>query len=799
MTWLKRVTILFIALLMLICLSIWIFSPAISRATLNHLLEPSGIHLTEDSAIRLNPFRSIVSIRQLQLVKDQDTPLALQTLELRYSLFRLLFREVQVTRIYLEGLMVTGGYSGQQVSVAGFDFDTTGSETSSAADATPPPPENDENEGLLFLAPDIELKNITLSFAYLDQVNTVTIEQMNITQSRYQNSSGRSDISGRLLVNDASLTIDAKVDYRSEDTSVRLALDLTQMNLSTYQYLLPQQSDRVSGQLTLALEANIHQSAQALNLTDSKVVIGLNEFGYQNNDVDAAVQDLQLTLAQWQLEIPSDGEMTMTGQLQTALHGLLVRPAASDDILASLGSFEPEPAAIALTGNDIRYQTPAMMLSDIVFSSPQQDSEKPKNNALVDIQKLELAPFEFVSNVLTIGRVEIGASHFNVKLNDSGLANLVELNGPVAEQETVEAEEVLETEKTEAVPATESVPGVRIGEIKSSQPWQIEIEDGSQHPAFKKRFEVTRLSIANIDMQNTEQNIDYALELKDEGYFNLTVNGDVQPFGDEINANIEAHMAEFSLPDVRSYLAKALDFEFKAGQLDTDFSGTVRASKIDSVADVTIRGADFTASQNQPEETNVIGQTAVPLNVALGMLKDRHGDIHLKIPVEGDLEDPSFGVQHILGLVVKKAVMMQTRNYLINTFVPYAQVVKVSMTAGSYALKVRFEDLPYETAQVEVGEAQQLFVDQLSRLMTDKPGLRVKICPVVVPADIGAGASLTEQQTDQLLTLANNRAIAFKARLLESAEVESARLLLCTARTDVKAGSLSRLEFLSVN
>ncbi|WP_428241646.1 DUF748 domain-containing protein [Gynuella sp.] len=766
---------------------------------MNHLLEPSGIHLTDDSAIRLNPFRSVINIRQLQLLKGQETPLELQSLELRYSLFRMLFREVQVTKVYMEGLTVAGSYSGQQVSVAGFDFDTTGSDTPPEAAAPSTTVENEESGGLLFLAPDIELNNITLSFTYLDQVNTVIIEQMNITQSRYQNSAGRSDISGRLLINGASLTIDAEVDYRPENLSAQVDLNLKQLNLANYQYLLPQQSDRIAGEVALALEANIHQSAQALNLTDSKVMLGLNELGYQNNDVNASMQDLQMNLTHWQLEVPADGEMKMKGQLKTVLTGLLIRPAASDDILASLGSFEPEPGEVSLIGNDVSYQTPVMMFSDIVFSSPKQDGEAQKKSALIDIQELELAPFEFASNVLTIGHVGIGASRFNVYLNDSGLANLVELSDTATGQETTEVEEVLETEKTEAAQAAEPVPGVRIGKIENSQPWQIEIEDGNQHPAFKKRLEVTRLSITNIDMQNTEQYIDYALELKDDSYFNFAVNGDVQPFGDDVNANIQAHIAEFSLPDVRSYLAKALDFEFKAGQLDTDFNGTIRASKIDSVADVTIRGADFTASQNQSEETNIIGQTAVPLNVALGMLKDRHGDIHLKVPVKGDLEDPSFGVQYILGLVVKKAVMMQTRNYLINTFVPYAQVVKVSMAAGSYALKVRFEDLPYETAQVEVGESQQLFVDQLSRLMMDKPGLRVKICPVVIPADIGAEAPLTEQQTDQLLTLANNRATAFKARVLESPEIESARLLLCAARTDVKAGNLSRLELLSVN
>jgi hypothetical protein len=177
------------------------------------------------------------------------------------------------------------------------------------------------------------------------------------------------------------------------------------------------------------------------------------------------------------------------------------------------------------------------------------------------------------------------------------------------------------------------------------------------------------------------------------------------------------------------------------------------------------------------------------------MLKDGDGHIKLKIPLRGDVRDPSFGMEYILGLVIKKAVMNQAKDYLITNFVPYGQVVKVALAAGSFALKVRFDDLPYALAQTEPGPEQEEFIQQLLALMADKKDLHVKVCPVVTPAEISTENPVAEaEQEDYLRQLAKQRGDLFKTALVARSELKSSRLLVCSPRIDYKDSAQPRIE-----
>jgi hypothetical protein len=300
----------------------------------------------------------------------------------------------------------------------------------------------------------------------------------------------------------------------------------------------------------------------------------------------------------------------------------------------------------------------------------------------------------------------------------------------------------------------------------------------------------------NINSRDLASNTDFALALQDDQFFKFLAEGQVQPFAEQINGEFKATVAEFSLPDISPYIGSVLDLEFKTGLLDSEVQGTITNNDLDASTDLLIRSADFAASQAAVDGTNLLGQTSVPLNVALGMLKDGDGHIKLKIPLRGDVRDPSFGMEYILGLVIKKAVMNQAKDYLITNFVPYAQVVKIAMAAGSYALKVRFEDLAYSPEQIEPGIAQEEFIAQLIRLMTDKKDLHVKICPVTTPLDIPQARELPEAEQDAFLrNLAQRRGDAFKAAVVARSELESARLLVCSPRVDEDKQAQTRIEF----
>jgi len=273
--------------------------------------------------------------------------------------------------------------------------------------------------------------------------------------------------------------------------------------------------------------------------------------------------------------------------------------------------------------------------------------------------------------------------------------------------------------------------------------------------------------------------------------------------------------------------------------MDLDFGGSINEDNLFSDANILMRSAKFGASEKR-EGANIIGKTAIPLNVALGMLRDKNDNITLEIPINGDVYDPSFGLKSIVGLVVKKVVMAKAKSYLINAFVPYAKVVKVALSAGSMALKVRFADLEYTPGQTQISETQSEFVEQIINLLTDKKNVIIRICPVATKADlvnytevitaeipeielidaenIQESINSTDQnkieitqldeivefiipqgpisdaQFEYLLSVAVLRAEAFKAKLVLEGKIESTRLLLCSPEYDEKGKDGPRLE-----
>ena len=185
----------------------------------------------------------------------------------------------------------------------------------------------------------------------------------------------------------------------------------------------------------------------------------------------------------------------------------------------------------------------------------------------------------------------------------------------------------------------------------------------------------------------------------------------------------------------------------------------------------------------------------MPLNAALGMLKDDKGNIDLDVPMRGNVAEPSFGIESFLHLILKKAAMSQAQSYLMNTFVPYASVVSVAMSGVDYLLKITFEPLTFDVKESKLKDSNIQFLNELALLMLDTPDLQVKTCSVVTYADLGLadGEVLNEQQKTQLKSLGDARQNNLK-RFLVDEGIASNRILYCAPELDSDKNAVPRIE-----
>ena len=299
--------------------------------------------------------------------------------------------------------------------------------------------------------------------------------------------------------------------------------------------------------------------------------------------------------------------------------------------------------------------------------------------------------------------------------------------------------------------------------------------------------------MTDLDSSKPDSESPFVLKGRSDKYTKIDFSGFVKPFTEKLNLKLKGALTEVSLPPASIYIRDALTFDFESGELDTHIDLEINDAIIGGSTLIKIRGMALASAENN-EQNMIQEQTSLPLNVALGMLKDSNDNVELDIPMYGDIASPVFGISSFIGLITQKAVQSAATDYLMTTFVPYANIVSLTLSAADFIMKLRFEDLPYENGQTEISESQMEYMNQFVALMKDKKDAQVKVCAIATASELtGLGYSsvsaddekLKSEQVTKLKELSKQRMIRFKEFVVEQS-IESKRILLCSPKIDLK-------------
>lgn len=800
MKWLKKIGAALVVFYLVLWSITWIASPPLTRMLLGDLLTSYQLDLDENSSVRLNLFLSCLTVEDLKWrrspmpgVSEQET-FQLKELEACYSLHRLIFKEAQLKSLELTGLKTEVKLGDQGIEIAGFQL-PQGRDA-----AVEPEPETEEPAKplpLILSAPKVRLNDVEVQIIHQGQPHLLAIHQLKALNSRFENEVLNSTLNLGLNLNQAELKLQAEVHYQPETAELQLELALTEFDPRNYLYLLPENIQTLNAQVDLATKVKVLLKGSELQLLSESSSLSLEEVNYADDLVQASLEIYQLDLSNIQLAQSEGAPLKLSAGLESQLNQLEVEAQNGKGQLLSLQELTLHPATLQLDGESIAASAPEVWLRGITASSRKFTEQEPLP-PMVSIDSIGLKQVEASESSVALDTITIGEILAQVRRDGEGeIASLVlpgenlgDQTAEVQEQSTESGDETTEQSQEEAAFA------LTLNELKLEKPAIIKFEDLSLQPELVKELTIEQLVVSEIDSLQPEEPALFSLKLKDEEYFNFLVSGQIKPFKEQVNLSFDSKATEFPLYQISPYIRDALGFDVQAGQLDLNVNGEVVDDQLDTEVVTFLRGATFDSGSGDAnkENSSVIGQAAVPLDVALGMLKDDDGNIELTIPVDGDVNDPSFGMHYIFGLIAKKAVMSQAQDYLITTFLPYAQVIKVGMMAGSYALKVRFDDLAYEPGQLEPQIEQETFIQQFQALMMEKPDLQVKVCGIATPADIGVPATeqLPKAQQKQLLDFANKRAGSLKKHLVEQG-VDSSRLLLCVPTFELEPEAKPRV------
>jgi len=752
---------------------IWAISSTVIQYYISEYLDSYQLVISEESSIRYNPFMAHLEINNLTVAKrsDIDHPVfSLSTLDLEVRLYQLFRDQIYVSEFIIDGLYLNIKTLENTFEVAGV--------------ALPESTEDKESDETSFPyrldMPELNLQNSSIELFIDDASHTVKLKSFVISDF------GATLAAQSLLlkidseVNQSSLSLDIKADLDHGDGQIFVDLDLSKVKLARFKHLLPEFVTRFeglvsyNGQHTIQLRGgNINVAFQELSLLMENVAVAQHDHHLILGKEQFNSQDLHLVI--------SDDKVQVEGEATLSLDDFKVFYNAENQVLAAFDNLQATDIEFTSSEGINAVALGDISLTNALFSDDIED-EIP---ALAQFSLLTIKQTALSAQGLSIGEINLGGLLVDAQLDkEKILLNLVDMGS--------------ETEKPPSSEPTEDAEfSIALGEFKLIDDVNIHFTDNSVYPVYQRHVIINTLTTGPIDSQKPNEESPFNILGRSDKYANFEFSGIAQPFANTPVYHLEGFFKEVSLPGISAYIKDALQYEIQSGQLDLGIVVSIKGDEIDGEADVLLRGIELTAADDH-EPGSLNDQTSVPFNIALGMLKDSDGNVELAMPLSGDISNPSFGVSGFMTLLVKQATIAAAKDYLMTMFVPYASVVSISIAAGEYALKLRFNDMEYPPGEVSLQAEQSEFLSQFAALLREKEDVHVKLCAVATAADINkpAGIEITDRlDIEKLKAISTQRVHAFKDYMVKKEKIQSSQLLLCTPQINSAEDAKPSLTF----
>lgn len=241
-----------------------------------------------------------------------------------------------------------------------------------------------------------------------------------------------------------------------------------------------------------------------------------------------------------------------------------------------------------------------------------------------------------------------------------------------------------------------------------------------------------------------------------ENHSPLQITGRINPLREDLFIDLKVSFKDIDLSPVTPYSGTYLGYTVEKGKLFLDLKYLIDKKQLISENKVFIDQFTF-GSRIESEKA-----TGLPVRLAVALLKDRKGEIHLDLPVTGRTDDPKFSIWGVVWQVVKNLVTKAVTS-------PFA-LLSSMMGGGQDFSSVQFEN---GSGRLSVHEQQKLTA--LSKALADRPGLKLEIKGYVERERDAEGyrRELLEQKlrSEKFLLLAKDRLVK------EGDSVDSVRIL----------------------
>ncbi len=346
-----------------------------------------------------------------------------------------------------------------------------------------------------------------------------------------------------------------------------------------------------------------------------------------------------------------------------------------------------------------------------------------------DLLKWESLQFDafqgtFAPFTLSIREVALNDVYSRIIIRKDGTLNLQDLVRKEPEAQTA-APAAPTAQAAPAAPAAQAVPAA----LPAAAPGAV-----AAPPASQRQISVGSVTIQNGTLAFTDNHLpqtfnstfynlggrvsgltseaskfaDVDLRGNLENHSPMQISGRLNPLRDDLFVDLKISFRDIELAPATPYSGTYLGYAIDKGKLFLDLKYLIERKQLTSENKVFIDQFTFGKKVDSDQATSL------PVRLAIALLKDRNGEIHLDLPVTGRTDDPQFSVWRLIGQVLKNLLVKAATS-------PFALLSSLGGGGQDFSM-VSFEA---GSSALSANEAKKL--TQLAKVVADRPALKLEI------------------------------------------------------------------------
>jgi hypothetical protein len=793
----------------LIIIVIVVAPPVLSILARNALLE-AGAEKVELGDVNFNPFTGRLELHQLEVRAQGKRVISLDYGHIDIEVPALLRKKMEIVDIELDQGFLYILQGDKDIGIKGLDF---------ASDQTTSP-QADEDTQWHFGIDEARIQNTSVRFEGPKFTTFAGFDELTLATLYSWERDRLSHLIARGTIADGSFDIDIQMTPLASIPEYSGSALINSLALDRIQPLLQDQLSKLSGLLQLRAEFEIAEKSRGLwsiqldsMLESTNFAVGMDDliiesdrFRYEGkpnvklklvdqDDVEITVKG-QGSLAISQTMIQSAGYRITSKQLDWSGNKALSLQPNSDlqleitgeAVINSLELSDENGLQVAglndISAEGLEFRMPAALKTRSLKLGRGSLLKKPdpKSSPIAAWQTMVLNQLALDDKRLDLNHADI--NQLSIQLDIDREDKLVL---PLPESRLSTSPEKKQA-KTEAAPPYQ----IRIDQLNLSKNSQIDFTDASLKPTYRGQLILDKAQITNIDSSRPDQASLIQISGLLNRYAPVRVNGEVKPFKDTPDVNLEASIHSIDLPRLNPYSRDYAGYDIKTGSMDIDSKLKIVDSQINDRIRLTLHKIAIEVS-DQEKAAKTDAALTIGLPAALSMMKDSKGNVKLDLPIEGDLNDPQFNFAPAIRSALGKALTQASSAYLVYAIQPYGVALLVTKMAGKMVTRVNFDPLVFEPGSTAPPEALYDYLEKISTVMKNRPALELRVCGIATQEELNK-LSKTANPDEALTELASSRAFAIKDLLIEKYGIEEKRLLGCRPEIDEKPEASPRVE-----